>query len=90
MGDDALRGGVTRTKDRSVAVLFGDPEREARALLGGKVHTLVLVGLTPGRRYEVVAAGADCALRIAPASGAASVAASAAGFIRISSPCGAP
>jgi hypothetical protein len=87
VGDGALRGGVTRVEQQSVAVVFADPEREARADLGDKVDTLVVAGLTPGRRYEVRTEDPNCKLRVAPSAGANGVAASSGGFLRLSSPC---
>lgn len=88
VSSDMVRGGVTRVDGRSVAVLFGNPEREAFLALGEKVDTLVVVGLLPGRRYDITGSGPDCRLRLAPAAGATGVAASSGGFVRIASPCG--
>jgi hypothetical protein len=87
VGEGTLRGGVTRIEQQSVGVVFSDPEREARTELGDKVDTLVIAGLTPGRRYEVATEGPNCKLRIGPSAGASGVAASSGGFLRLSSPC---
>jgi hypothetical protein len=89
VGDEAVRGGVTRVEGRSVAVLLASPEREVEVVLGENVDVLVIAGLVPGRRYHIVGQGADCRLRLRASSDGAGVAASSGGFVRVASPCAA-
>ena len=80
-----LRGADGRVGGRRNVVLFAGrsapPERSA--VLGGGADLVVVVGLEPGRGYEVaVDPNAGCTLTIRPSSSVAAISATAGGFLR--------
>ncbi|HTQ04126.1 MAG TPA: heparinase II/III family protein [Polyangiaceae bacterium] len=88
LAGDHLRGAAVRGA-RAVAVLFASGEGAGRVALGGPMESVVVAGLTPGRRYGV-AVDAACNLSVTP-SDAGSFAANTGGFVRANaSHCGAP
>jgi hypothetical protein len=86
---EGLRGAVTRLEGHTTAVLFANPKGEGRVALGGSIETLVVAGLEPGKRYDLLLDALTCTLRLAPARGSAAEAATSGGFVRLSAVCGA-
>jgi hypothetical protein len=79
-----LRGGGFTVGGRRMAVLFADSDAGGTVALGDGAEQVVVLGLTPGRRYRVtVDAAASCLLAVAPASDAAAPLATAGGFVRV-------
>ncbi len=79
-----LSGGVTRLEQRTVAVLFAEPQGEGQLALGGAVDSVVVAGLVPGRRYDLAVDAGSCSVRLGATRAASDRAATAGGFLRLS------
>ena len=86
---EGLRGAVNRLDGHATAVLFASPKGEGNVALGGSIETLVVAGLEPGKRYQLLVDAPSCTLRLAPSRGARDKAASSGGFLRIGAACSA-
>jgi Heparinase II/III-like protein/Alginate lyase len=89
LSGEGLRGAVSHLDGRATAVLFASPKGEGNVGLGGSIETLVVAGLEPGKRYELLLDARSCTLRLTPSHGSADLAASSGGFLRLSAVCGA-
>jgi hypothetical protein len=65
-----------------MAVLFADARGEGKVELGGAVDGVVVVGLQPGRRYELSLDAGSCSVGLAAARAATDPSAHAGGFLR--------
>jgi hypothetical protein len=92
LSGNGMRGGLGAVGGRRIAVLFADSNKGGTVSLAGGADPLLVVGLEPGRRYEVsVSSTAPCFVEVSPSSAPSAPAATAGGFLRArAADCGAP
>jgi hypothetical protein len=80
-----LRGAAGRMDGRRVVVLVAaDGENDRSIALGGKSDVLVVVGLTPGKRYRAsFGTGGTCVLHLGESKDAGDPPATSGGFLRL-------
>jgi hypothetical protein len=79
---DGLSGALGRSEGQSVAVLFAAAKGEGSVGLNGGADTIVVAGLTPGKRYALVFDPSSCSLRLGASRSASDAAANDGGFLR--------
>jgi hypothetical protein len=85
LSGEGMRGCVGTVERRRIAVLFADPKKGGRVLLGDGADVVLVTGLEPGRRYKVsVHPDAACLFELSPTNDASAAEATAGGFLRTS------
>jgi hypothetical protein len=89
LAGDGLRGAVSHSEGRSIAVLFASPKGEGRSSLAGGAETLVIAGLSPGKHYQLTVDARACTVELRPSATTTEPAATSGGFLRADGRCGA-
>jgi hypothetical protein len=82
-----VRGVLSRTQSRGVAVLFADNPGQAELRLPGGADVVVIAGLAPGARYRLQPDETTCTLVLLPSRDERDPAATSGGFVRTSLTC---